>query len=534
MLTPEQIAALGDAAASVAVPIEEYLIKDIARRIAEAGQFTSTAAYQIYRAQQLGLSRHQIKQMLLKELKVSHAELRRLLTQSAEVGYNFDIKRLSPFAVPFAQNGSIQQMVSAAVQLANKDFTNLVQSLGMIAPDGKPYPLQKAYQKACDFAFEQVFTGAADYNTAIRGACKNIADMGVRVIDYESGVHTGLEAAVRRNIMGGMGLMQEQISQYNHDTLGANGWEVSAHGGSAPDHEPIQGRQYSDKDYQQINGSLVRRIGTLNCGHTASPVIIGVNEPQYTEQQLQEMAQQNAKGVTYQGRQYTLYEASQKQRQIERAMRTQKNRILTAETSGDKDYLQISQIRLGRLGEEYKRFSLATGQRTQRERLEVTGFGKGQAARAAAAQKALQKVQNNGTVESSTVTDVKPDVHLIGKVDTSKLTAITDDIRTADVIITDDRIRHIEQRRGEGFYEKYGAYFGEVVTNPDYIFSDKENTALMVKHLQVDDKYLNLVLRIAVSTDDPTYKNSVITAIAENEKRFKQRLRNAEPLYKRE
>lgn len=399
MLTPEEIAALADAATDVTVPIEEYLIKDIARRIAGAGQLTSTAAYQIYRAQQLGLSRKQIRDMLRKELKVSHKELRGLLEQSAEVGYNFDIRHLSRAAVPFAENTAMQQMVAAAVKLAKRDFTNLTQTLGMIAPDGKAYPLQKAYQKTMDFAFQQVFTGASDYNTAIRSACKNIADMGVRVIDYESGVHTGLEAAVRRNIMGGLGLMQEQISQHNHDQFGADGWEISAHSGSAPDHEPIQGRQYSDKDYTRLNGSLQRRIGTLNCGHAALPIIMGVNEPQYSEGDLQRLANANAEGVSYQGRHYTGYEASQKQRQIERTIRKQKNRILTAEATGDKEQLTINQIRLGRLNEEYIRFSKGTGQRTQRERAFVAGFGKAQAARTGGAyRKTLQTDFEGGII----------------------------------------------------------------------------------------------------------------------------------------
>ena len=146
------------------------------------------------------------------------------------------------------------------------------------ADDSSPYgcvqPLQKVYHKCMDFAFMQVSTGAADYNTAIRQATKNLADKGVYVIEYGSGVHTSLEAAVRRNVMGGLGLMQEQISQRTHDDLGADGWEIDAHSNSAPDHEPIQGHQYSDADYAALNNSLIRRIGTLNCGH---PIILGVS-----------------------------------------------------------------------------------------------------------------------------------------------------------------------------------------------------------------------------------------------------------------
>ncbi|BAK99003.1 hypothetical protein OBV_18050 [Oscillibacter valericigenes Sjm18-20] len=386
MLTPDQIAALRDRAAQIADPINDYLIADIARRISEAGQLTSTAAYGVWRAQQLGVSQREMKKRLRKLLKVSHRDLRKLLTQSAEVGYNFDIKNLPQVqAVPFEQNQTMQQIVSAAVKLAQDDFTNLTQTMGLIDPYGKALPLQDAYRSCTDYAFKQVFTGAADYNTAVRRACKNLADKGVQWIDYESGVHTSLEAAVRRNIMGGLGLMQEQITQANHDELGADGWEISAHANSAPDHEPIQGKQYTDAAYTALNDSLVRRIGTLNCGHAAFPIILGVSSPQYTDEELKKFREDNAAGVTYQGRHYTGYEATQMQRKVERAMRTQKRRILADETTGDKDKLTTDQIRLRRLDEEYKRFSKAAGLRTEIERAQVTSFGPRQAARAAAA-----------------------------------------------------------------------------------------------------------------------------------------------------
>ena len=374
MLTPEQIAALRDAAGRIADPINDFLLDDIARRIAGAGQLTSTAAYQVWRAQQLGLSRRIIKKKLRELLGVNRRTLKELLTQAAEVGYDFDIRNFSGRAVPFRKNESLQQIVSAAVKLAQDDFTNLTQTLGMVGLDGVAYPLQDAYRKSMDYAFEQVFTGATDYNTAIRQATKNLADQGVRVIDYESGAHTSLEAATRRNIMGGLGLMQEQITQQNHDDLGADGWEISAHAASAPDHEPIQGRQYSDTQYQALNNSLVRRIGTLNCGHAAFPIILGVSSPQYTPEQLQKFREDNEKGVTYQGRHYTMYEATQMQRKVERAIRRQKNRILVDEATGDAGKLTVDQIRLNRLNEEYKLFSKTTGLPTQRERAVVAGF----------------------------------------------------------------------------------------------------------------------------------------------------------------
>ena len=395
MLTHEQIDALNILCERAVEPVTEFLLDDIARRISRAGQFTSTAAYQIWKTQELGVSRKQIEKELKKRLGVSQKELEGLLTQSAEVGYNFDISHLPTKAIPFSENESLQQIISAAVALADKDFKNITQTLGMVDPYGRAMPLKDVYNSCCDFAFNQVVTGATDYNTAIRRACKNLANQGLRTIDYESGIHTSLEAAVRRNIMGGLGLMQEKISQENHNKLGANGWEISAHAASAPDHEPIQGKQYSDKEYKALNSSLVRRIGTLNCGHSAFPIILGVSEPTYTDEQLEEFKCQNAEGVTYQGKHYTTYEATQKQRQIERAIRTQKRRVLTAEATGDEERLLTSQVKYRRLNEEYERFSKGVGLRTQTERMYVEGFSYKQGAKATKAAVRVEKLANS-------------------------------------------------------------------------------------------------------------------------------------------
>lgn len=89
------------------------------------------------------------------------------------------------------------------------------------------------------------------------------------------------------------------------------------------------------------------------------------------------------------------------QRKLERAMRKQKTRIvLNEETGGDKDRLLTSQIRLQRLRQEYSRFSKAAGLRTQDERAQVAGFGRGEAARASKAVEKYAKVRyhKDGTI----------------------------------------------------------------------------------------------------------------------------------------
>lgn len=405
MLKPDEIEALRDAASELTRPIVEYLLRDIAQRIAKAGRLTATAQYETWKLQQLGVSQRDLRNYLKKALRVTDTQLRRLLTQSAKVGYNYDLRDLPTVrAIPFEKNEVVQQIVRTAVEQTQGMLENLTATMGMVDPYGRALPLQDAYRSCMDYAFMQVSTGAVDYNTAIRQATKRLADSGVQYIDYESGVHTSLEAAVRRSVMGGLGLMQERISQQTHDDFECDGWEISAHAASAPDHEPIQGKQYSDAEYTALNNSLVRRIGTLNCGHAAHPIRLGITRPQYSTEELEEMRQANEKGTTYNGKHYSTYEATQRQRRLEASIRRQRRKILVDEATGDAEQLQTDQIKLQMLNQEYKRFSKAAGLRVQDERMEVVGYNWKQETAAGKAadnyEKNLQFIRNDLTIKA--------------------------------------------------------------------------------------------------------------------------------------
>ena len=376
MLTPEQIEELRQLTDGTIRKLTDWILRDVCRRTAEAGTITSTAEYQLWRAKMLGITKKELKKELLRRLNVTEKELQQSITESAKLGYKMDVERLKATdAVPFEQNKEIQQILWSAKQLTDEDFNNITQTIGFVMPNGKAGNLTQAYQKACDFAHMQVATGVTDYASAVRNATRNLLRYGIRTIDYESGIHTNLEAAVRRSVFGGIGLMQEKISEQNHEDLGADGWELSAHAMSAPDHEPYQGRQYTDAQYQALNDSLQRRIGTLNCGHIAFPIIIGVSEPVYTPEQLQKFKNDNKKGVNYQGKHYTQYEATQKQRAIERAIRAQKRKILRekpiADASGDDTALKAAKAKLTLLNAEYNKFSKAVGLRPQYARTDI-------------------------------------------------------------------------------------------------------------------------------------------------------------------
>lgn len=169
---------------------------------------------------------------------------------------------------------------------------------------------------------------------------------------------------------------------------------------------------------------------------------------------------------------------------------------------------------------------------------QVVGFGRSEAASTTwAAKSSANNVDisgKTGIIKKKASNEEAP-LKFVGKIDIKKYSRVTQNIRTDEVIITDDRVRHIIERRGQKFYDEYNARFSEILRDPDYIFGDtRENTALVCKSFVENGATVNLVVRLAVESDNPDYKNSIITAIKENDKRFEQRVRNNIPLYKKE
>lgn len=368
-MTSAQRDGLKDAALALTEPMIDDLVKDISRRIKGAGAITDTAEYQIYRAQALGASKKEVERRVAEQLKLQEEVISSLFE------YVLD-KSLA-----YEDNGSLQQMADAYAEMTKSKTAEMLQNLWGTAPDGQVLPLQDAYARALDFAFRETATGVLDMETAIRRAVTPLAKRGLRTIEQKSGRSIGIEYACRRYIMDQLGALDDEVQKANHDMLGCDGWEISAHAACAPDHEPIQGRQYSDAEYERLNNSLQRRIGHLNCGHTAGPIILGVNAPQYTEAELKQFAEDNEKGITYNGKHYTLYQAGQEQATLENAIRNLRRQILADEETKSPD-LQKHQIRLRVLQSEYTRFCKAAKLPTRNERLQVAGFGRSQASKA--------------------------------------------------------------------------------------------------------------------------------------------------------
>lgn len=126
------------------------------------------------------------------------------------------------------------------------------------------------------------------------------------------------------------------------------------------------------------------------------------------------------------------------------------------------------------------------------------------------------------------------DIQYVGRINRKIFKAVTDDIQTDEVIITNVQIEHIKERH-PGIYENFGSYIAEMIENPDYILeANKPYAALVLKSFDLNGEHFKAILRLKTVWDNPGYKNSVISFWKIDEKTLKRLLKNKKVLYKRE
>ena len=111
-----------------------------------------------------------------------------------------------------------------------------------------------------------------------------------------------------------------------------------------------------------------------NCRHFVFSIILGVNKPSFTGNQLRKIREDSLREVEYDGKKYTSYEATQVQRKLETEIRRQKDRQIIARSSGDKTEIANAQRKISQLTSKYNDFSQKAGLDTYKNRLTVSGY----------------------------------------------------------------------------------------------------------------------------------------------------------------
>lgn len=383
--------------------INNYVINLIAKRIKEIGGLLPSDVYRLERLLKSGADVRKINKQIATLTGLQAKEIKRIIKVVAQDAYvdvkpYYDYRHLS--YIPFEKNAQLQRIVTSIANQTAGTYENLAQAQAFMLRDRKnpkrliPTGLSQTYYRVVDEAVQAVSTGTIDYNTAMRNTLKELVDSGIRSVDYhtESGrtYSQRLDTALRRNILDGIRAVNQGVQDEVGKQYGADGKEITVHANSAPDHEPVQGHQFTNEEFdklqnaerfQDINGNqfepIQRAIGTLNCRHFAYSIIVGFTKPNFTQEQLNEFIRRNNEGYTTKdGKHLTMYECTQFQRKLETMIRRAKDGQIAAKLAGDTKLAMEYQAKINRYQMEYKAFSRGCGLSEKKSKMTVSGYHK--------------------------------------------------------------------------------------------------------------------------------------------------------------
>lgn len=312
-----------------------------------------------------------IKKAIEKSKKYGRKEINNIFNKLAAANVDFANDfyeyRNMPKIEDYTKNPALKPLVDDMKKTTEEGFRNISKTtaIGMTDKDGNFKSIRQTYVRIIDDAVEAVKLGERDFYTVMRDKIKQLAESGIRVnfTDKDKGYSRRLDSQVKMNMRDGIRKLNHQMQEQVGKEFDSDGWEISVHSLCAPDHQHIQGKQYSKKEYDKLNRRLDRPIGEMNCRHYAMPIILGVSKPVYSDKELQEAIDRSNAKVTYKGKEYTRYEASQVQRRYEAAIRQARLEQQAAKDATDIDEERRQKTRVTALKADYKRFSNSVGLR---------------------------------------------------------------------------------------------------------------------------------------------------------------------------
>lgn len=371
--------------------------------------------------------------------------------------------------------------------------------------------------------------GGQTLQQATDAATRDFLDQGIGCIRYRNGrrvnISTYAEMALRT--AGTRAMLMGEAAQ--RERLGLDTVLVNQYGACSKTCLPWQGLVYIDDVFQPYHGprtpggtygisrngrqypllSVAMQGGLFhpNCRHTLSTWVEGVStRPRPMDKAKVEAAAQ----------------LEAKQRALERSVRKAKRQ---AAGLCDPAAAKAARARVRAAQKELRDFVADHGDVLRRNVWRERDTA------------ALERYANpaaSGILDPSNRIGVNPDVNYICDLNPEIYKAAVPTITTEHVIITDKQLEHIRERHPD-ISATVMEQLTEIIHAPDYIIeTDMPYTANILKHLEINGKGYQLVLRIRTDSDPEEFQNSVITFMSVNEKRYRQYLRNRKILYSRE
>lgn len=406
MLSDEVIDRVVDRLVARIEEANTFVLGQIAESVNKIGTLSPSDLQRIEQIMEFGGDFDKIVKELARITRINEKEIYQIFEEVAKSDYRY-AKQFYEYRnvkyIPYEKNVLLKKQVEAIAKITAMEYRNIsdTRALGFGIVDEETglvtfRGLKEEYQNIIDEAVLSVSQGKESFDTAMYRKLKAIGDSGLKVVygSEEEGYTYArrLDSAVRQNIKEGLTKMHEEMQEQIGKEFDSDGVEISVHLAPAPDHEDIQGKQFSKKQFMNFqngktatdvkgrkyypvhNGRQRRAIGQYNCYHYTFSIVLGVSKPAYSDKQLKEISDNNNAGFTFEGKHYTLYEGTQMQRKIETEIRKAKDNQIMGRTGNKPELVSQSQERITQLTRKYKEFSDVAGLPTKLERARVSGY----------------------------------------------------------------------------------------------------------------------------------------------------------------
>lgn len=381
----------------------EQILKELGKVLGEIGQLTPSEAYTIGQQLKYGESLEKIIIILSKQSRLTRNEIYQMLEGEARNNLAFSKKYFKAREVdfiPYKDNRPLQRLVNEiAIATINNvgvsELRNISRTTGITYLDRNGNRVTKniidAYNEIVDDAIVNVATGKESFQQELQRQLKTIGQSGIQKIEYESGRHRRIDSAMRMNLKDGLSQLAIAQQEIVGGQFGNDGWEVTVHSYPAIDHMDIQGHIFYNEEFNKlqdyeyfgdikdVNGRVytrdgsnhIRPIGELNCYHVAMAIVVGIDKPRYTQEELDKINKDNEKGFEFEGKHFTLYQGSQLLRNVELELRKTRETQIIAKSGNSKELLNQMKERENILINKYYDILKVSGLKSKIERARI-------------------------------------------------------------------------------------------------------------------------------------------------------------------
>ena len=230
---PEVLDALPEELAELYRSLESQLLDEICSRLNLADQLNEVTVQSIRALRSHGISQQEIERAIRRTTNISEKKLTELLDDVVERNqlYYSELIDIADVTAPQTLVSAVD--VDAIRRQTEETFRNITQSMAFLVDNGRTLlPPARAYQSCLDKAILKIEAGATSYNESIKDAVRELADSGLKAVNYESGHIDAVDKAVRRAVLTGVNQLNQKYREQSMDYLGTDLVEVTAHLGA--------------------------------------------------------------------------------------------------------------------------------------------------------------------------------------------------------------------------------------------------------------------------------------------------------------